>query len=150
MTVTSSAPTIRLAVAPALPAQRDAIIALWRAAGLTTAWNNPENDFVFAAGKANSDILAGALDGKIVASVMVGHDGHRGWLYYAGVDPDFQKLGFGAEIIAAGEAWLRARGVPKVMLMVRDTNTIVEDFYKRLDYETIPRIVMQKWLKPPV
>jgi ribosomal protein S18 acetylase RimI-like enzyme len=91
-------------------------------------------------------VIVGLVDDQVVASVMVGHDGHRGWLYYVAVDPNHRGSGFGAAIVEAGENWLRSRQVPKVMLLIRETNTKVEAFYKNIGYETIPRIIMQKWL----
>jgi ribosomal protein S18 acetylase RimI-like enzyme len=110
--------------------------------------NDPGEDFDFAVGRENSDVLLGVGEDRIVASVMVGHDGHRGWLYYVAVDPDYQKRGYGAAIVTAGERWLADRQVRKVMLLVRDTNTAVASFYESLKYEAVPRLVMQKWLAP--
>ena len=66
---------------------------------------------------------------------MVGHDGHRGWVYYVAVDPDLQRKDFGRAIMAAAEDWLRGQGVEKVMLMVRPDNTKVRAFYDRLGYD---------------
>lgn len=137
--------TIRAATA----GDRPAVTALWAATGLTTSYNDPGTDFDFALGKPASDVLVGVSDGGIVASVMVGHDGHRGWLYYVAVDPAAQKRGVGAAIVAAGEDWLRARGVAKVMLLVRETNKPVIGFYEGNGYEAIPRTIMQKWLTVP-
>ena len=143
----SAAADTKLRVAPAHSGQRDAIVQLWRDAGLTVPWNDPRADYDLAAGKPNSDVLVGLAGGRVVAALIVGHDGHRGWLYYVGVDPLEQKAGHGAAIVAAGEAWLTARGMPKAMLMVRDTNVAVEAFYHRIGYETVPRKVLQKWLR---
>jgi ribosomal protein S18 acetylase RimI-like enzyme len=123
-----------------------AVVALWRACGLTVAYNDPIRDFRFARGRASSDILLGETAGVLRASVMVGHDGHRGWMYYVSADPDARRAGFGRRIVEAGEDWLRERGVAKVMLMVRDTNTVAVPFYEKLGYENTPRIVMSKWL----
>lgn len=138
-----------LRVTPASSADREEIIRLWASAGLTTSYNDPGEDFDFAAGKPSSEVLVGRVDGKIAASVMVGYDGHRGWLYYVAVGPDFQKRGFGAAIVAEGERWLADQKVRKVLLLVRETNTSVVRFYEGLQYEAIPRVVMQKWLLPP-
>jgi GNAT superfamily N-acetyltransferase len=77
---------------------------------------------------------------------MVGHDGHRGWLYYVAVAPDLRGLGCGRAIVAAAEDWLRVRGIPKAQLMIRDTNTGVRDFYAGLGWNEAPRIVMERWL----
>jgi ribosomal protein S18 acetylase RimI-like enzyme len=137
-------------IRPAGEADEAATIALWRACGLVVSHNDPAADFRFARGKSNSDVLLGAdADGLIVASVMVGHDGHRGWLYYVAVSPAQRDQGLGAQILRAGEEWLEARGVPKVQLLVRETNSAVAAFYAKSGFETAPRILMQKWLKPP-
>ncbi len=77
---------------------------------------------------------------------MVGHDGHRGWVYYVAVDPDAQRQDFGRAIMAAAEDWLRARDVTKAMLMVRPDNKKVQAFYDRLGYETQERVIYAKWL----
>lgn len=123
---------------------------LWRACGLVVSYNDPEADFRFALAKPSSDILVAINDaGKIIGSIMVGHDGHRGWIYYVSVDPGYRRQGIGRQLVKAGEQWLTERGVVKVNLMVRETNTQVATFYERIGYEPMPRINMQKWLKQP-
>lgn len=136
----------RLSVRQASAGDRDAVVALWSKCGLTVPYNDPAADFDFANGKPNSTVLVGSVAGRMVAAVMVGHDGHRGWLYYVAVDPDQRRRGLGGAIVAAAEGWLRQRGVPKVMLLIRETNTQVADFYGEIGYEAAPRLVMQKWL----
>jgi len=127
----------------ALPEDEAAVVALWQACGLTVPYNDPAADFRFARGKPNSDILI--LEDRS-GSVMVGHDGHRGWLYYVAVTPDRRGTGLGRALVAAAEEWLKQRGVPKAHLMVRETNQAVAAFYQRLGYDLMPRINMQKWL----
>jgi ribosomal protein S18 acetylase RimI-like enzyme len=137
----------RLTIRSAAPDDEASIAALWQACGLVTSYNDPAEDFRFARGKSNSDVLVGVReDGKLVGCVMVGHDGHRGWIYYVAADPNYGKQGIGRRMTAAAEQWLKDRKVVKVMLLVRETNTQVVDFYKRLGFETIPRVIMQKWL----
>ncbi len=80
---------------------------------------------------------------------MVGHDGHRGWLYYVATHPAARGRGLGRRMVEAGEKWLRDHNVVKVQLLVRETNTAVVGFYDRLGYEVAPRVLMTKWLKPP-
>ncbi|WP_342641478.1 GNAT family acetyltransferase [Rhodoligotrophos ferricapiens] len=124
------------------------VIALWRAANLVTSYNDPSKDFHFARAKEGSDILVGLdAQGSIVGSVMVGHDGHRGWIYYLASDPSHRNQGIGRSMVAAAEQWLKDRGVVKLMLLVRETNTQVIDFYEHLGFEAIPRVIMQKWLQ---
>ncbi len=128
-------------------ADRATVIALWRACNLVVAGaNDPEADIDFCVGQPNSDILIGERDGVIVATAMVGHDGHRGWIYYLAVAPARQGGGVGRRMVQACEAWLKARGAPKSQLMIRETNVAVEAFYHRLGYRTIPRLVLQKVL----
>lgn len=135
-----------LAVLP-LPAGREQELAdLWTACSLVVSYNPPLDDIAFARAGQASEVLVGLLDDRIVASVLVGHDGHRGWLYYVAVSPDHQGEGLGARIVEAGEDWLRERGVRKVQLMVRPTNTKVLGFYEHLGYERSPVTVMQRWL----
>ncbi len=125
------------------------VTALWRACGLVVSYNDPASDYRFALAKQNSDILVGVIPGeKIIASAMVGHDGHRGWLYYVAVAPDHRSKGFGRAMVRAAEEWLATRGVAKAQLMVRETNTQVAAFYERVGFKTIPRTVMEKWLRP--
>lgn len=80
---------------------------------------------------------------------MVGHHGHRGWLYYLAAAPRAKRTGIGRAMVAAGEDWLKQRKVCEVQLMVRPTNTDVVSFYDHLGYEDIPRVLMSKWLDEP-
>ncbi|WP_084507616.1 GNAT family acetyltransferase [Geminicoccus roseus] len=142
-----STPPPGLTVRPATAADEPHVIALWRACGLVTSYNDPSGDFRFARAKAGSDVLVGlGADRMVVGSVMVGHDGHRGWIYYLAANPGHRGQGVGRSMVEAAEHWLKGRGVPKVMLLVRETNMQVVGFYRHLGFEEVPRVVMQKWL----
>lgn len=123
-----------------------AVAALWARCGLTRPWNDPEADIAFARSVPGAGVLVGRVGNAIVASAMVGHDGHRGTVYYVSVDPDARGDGLGREIMAAAEDWLKARGVWKLNLMVRSDNAEVIDFYQALGYETEERVNLSKWL----
>ena len=82
----------------------------------------------------------------MIGSVMVGHDGHRGWVYYLAADPVQRRAGIGRALMRAAEDWLKARGVRKLELMVRSSNSAVLEFYGRIGYETEPVVVMSRWL----
>jgi ribosomal protein S18 acetylase RimI-like enzyme len=123
------------------------VVALWRAAGLlTNPLNDPARDIRFCRESRHGEVLVGEDDGRVVAAVMVGHDGHRGWLWYLGVSPQLQGHGLGRAMTKAAEAWLAARGVPKVELLVRDSNTRAVGFYQRLGYVQEPRALLAKRL----
>jgi GNAT superfamily N-acetyltransferase len=122
---------------------------LWTVCGLVTAWNPPQDDIDRLRRVGHGTLLVGCEpDGRIVASVMVGHEGHRGWLYYLAVDPDRRGRSHGRRMVAAAEAWLVAQGLGKAMLMVRATNSGIEAFYRRLGYTLSPVNVWQRWLEP--
>ncbi|HEX7883670.1 MAG TPA: GNAT family acetyltransferase [Afipia sp.] len=142
----SRVPKNNLAIAAAEDADIPAIVALWERCELTRPWNEPQADIARARGKANSEILVGRDAQTIVATVMVGHDGHRGWTYYVAVDPDKHKQGYGRAIMTAAENWLRDRGVEKLQLLVRADNTRVQTFYETLNYDQQERVVYAKWL----
>lgn len=135
-----------LAIAPIADADVAAVAALWQRCGLTRPWNDPTDDIAFARRGPNSAVLVGRRDGSIVATVMVGHDGHRGWFYYLGVDPDVQGRGFGRAMTHAAEAWLTTRGIAKAQLMVRAGNDRVRAFYEALGYGEQQRVIFAKWL----
>lgn len=122
------------------------VIQLWRRAGLVREWNDPSDDIALARKDSNSTILLGRDSGALVASVLVGHDGHRGWVYYVSVDPDHRFKGYGRDIMTAAEDWLRARSIAKLQLMVRGENAKVHAFYESLGYYDQKRVTFAKWL----
>jgi ribosomal protein S18 acetylase RimI-like enzyme len=142
--VTDPAPA--LTIAAVADADIGAVIALWQRSGLTRPWNDPAADIALARSGPNAAVLVGRDDSGIVASVLVGHDGHRGWVYYVAVDPDCRHKGYGRGIMDAAEGWLRTRGIEKMQLMVRPDNSQVHAFYRSLGYVEQPRIVFAKWL----
>ncbi len=140
------APKSNLAVAVAEDADIPAIVALWDRCELTRPWNEPHADIARARQGPSSALLVGRDRQTIVATVMVGHDGHRGNVYYVAVDPAHRKAGHGRAIIGAAENWLRERGIEKLQLMVRPGNTHAQAFYETLDYEEQERVIYAKWL----
>ena len=146
MTETATRPASNLAFAPATDADAKDVIALWQKCDLTREWNDPAADFKRALKGPDSAVLIGR-DGKtVIASVMVGHDGHRGCVYYVSVHPDHRKKGHGRALMTAAEGWLRECGIEKLNLMVRAGNTHAQAFYETLDYDEQERLVYAKWL----
>lgn len=126
----------------------DAVIALWHASGVARAWNDPAIDIAFARRGPHSTILVTEMKGHIVASAMVGEDGHRGWVYYVAAAPEYQGTGLGKGVMAAAENWLKERGVWKVQLLVREGNGSVRQFYEHLGYQDTHSICFQKIIGP--
>jgi ribosomal protein S18 acetylase RimI-like enzyme len=119
-------------------------VALWHAEGLTRPWNDPGQDFARAVAGPASAVLGGFEADRLVATAMVGHDGHRGWIYYLAVAGDRRRSGLGRALTRAREAWLAERGVPKVNLMIRGTNADTIAFYEALGYSHDDVVVMSK------
>ena len=131
----------------ATAADEEAVAALWRDAGLTRPWNDPHADFARAVtGPASAVLVARGAD-AIDGSVMVGCDGHRGWVYYLAVRPRQRGAGLGRALMAAAEDWLRARGAPKIQLMVRDDNDAALGFYEALGFERQKVVTLGRFLK---
>jgi ribosomal protein S18 acetylase RimI-like enzyme len=142
--LTESSPS--LSIAAIEDADIADVIALWQRCGLTRPWNDPAADIALARKGENATMLVGRDDSGIVASVLVGHDGHRGWVYYVAVDPDCRHKGYGRVIMDAAEDWLRMRGIEKLQLMVRPDNSQVQAFYQSLGYFEQKRVIYAKWL----
>jgi ribosomal protein S18 acetylase RimI-like enzyme len=127
------------------------VVALWHACGLLRPWNEPNDDIALCRRTASSELfvgLAGDNDDaiKLVATVMTGSDGHRGWMYYLAVDPTLRHKGFGRAMVRHAENWLAALGIRKVELMIRDDNEAVRSFYDTIGYAVEPRVIMSRWL----
>jgi ribosomal protein S18 acetylase RimI-like enzyme len=140
----AAAPTIR----PIEDRDVAAVIALWHAAGVTRPWNDPSYDIAFARRGPHSTILVAEAAGAVAATVMVGEDGHRGWVYYLATAPERRHHGLGRSIMQAAEAWLTARGIWKLNLLIRDDNIAVREFYEHLGYSRSATVCLQKVLKP--
>ncbi|MGO4785333.1 GNAT family acetyltransferase [Cryobacterium sp. W22_MBD10_FK3] len=128
------------------PADFDAVITLWEEAGLTRPRNPPATDLRRALDGSTSTVLGAFSDDRLVGTVMVGHDGHRGWVYYLAVTMTERGTGLGRRLMQAAEAWLVQRGAVKLQLMVRETNTAVIGFYDRLGFADADVRVLAKRL----
>jgi ribosomal protein S18 acetylase RimI-like enzyme len=111
-----------------------AVVALWERCGLTRPWNDPRKDIRRKTAVRPDLFLVGTLDGVVVASVMAGYEGHRGWINYLAVAPEHRGKGLGRAMMAEAERLLGEAGCPKVNLQVRSSNTKVIEFYRRLGY----------------
>jgi ribosomal protein S18 acetylase RimI-like enzyme len=135
-----------LAITAIEDADVTSVVSLWERCGLTRPWNDPVADIALARKGPNSTILLGREDEKVVASAMVGHDGHRGWVYYVATDPDRRGQGLGRAIMNAAEDWLRQAGIAKLQLLVRQDNAKASAFYETIGYDEAAVTVFAKWL----
>jgi ribosomal protein S18 acetylase RimI-like enzyme len=137
-----------LCIRPFDEADTETIVALWGDCGLTRPWNDPHKDIARKLQVQRELFLVGERDGAVVASVMAGYEGHRGWVYYLAVAPQHRGRGFARELMQHVEAALLARGCPKISLLVRETNAPVLAFYRRLGYAQDASVPLGKRLIP--
>jgi len=125
----------KLVIRPFQTVDQKAVIDLWQACNLTRPWNNPQLDIARKL-KVNPELLlVGTINGKIVATVMAGYEGHRGSVNYLGVHPDFRRKGYGKEMMQAVRDKLLAMGCPKINLNVRIGNNEALRFYEAIGFK---------------
>jgi len=135
------------------PFKRDdqtAVIELWRACALVVPWNDPAKDIARKM-KVDADLfLVGESDGEIVATVMGGYEGHRGWINYLAISPQHQRKGYGRKIMEFVERQIQLKGCPKINLQIRGTNTQATAFYQAIGYDIENAIGLGKRLEPDI
>ena len=133
-------------IRPYADADQDQVVALWQICELTRPWNDPVKDIARKQQVRPEWFLVGELDGQVIASVMFGYEGHRGWMNYLAVAPQYQSKGYAHSLIETGEALLLAAGCPKISLQVRSSNARVIAFYQSLGYAQDDAISLGKRL----
>jgi len=136
-----------LLIRPFKEGDEEALVSLWNMCKLTVPWNNPYKDIARKLKVQAELFLVGYLEDKLIASVMAGYDGHRGWINYFAVHPDFQARGYGKQLMDNVENGLRELGCPKINLQIREGNDKVFTYYQKLGFVEEKRINMGKRLE---
>lgn len=126
----------------------ESVVALWRDCHLTVPWNDPYKDIARKLEVGADLFLVGTLNDVVIASVMGGYEGHRGWINYLAVHPTQQRKGFASQLVQAVEQSLLTLGCPKLNLQVRQGNNAVQAFYESLGYSDDNAMSMGKRLIP--
>ena len=126
---------------------QEAVVDLWRECGLVVPWNDTEKDIQRKLRIQGEMFLVGLLGPELVATVMAGYEGHRGWINYLAVATDCQKRGLGRRLMDEAEARLREIGCPKINLQVRGSNSDAVEFYKNIGYSVDDVVSMGKRLE---
>ena len=134
-------------IRPYQDSDQEAVIQLWIDCGLVAPQNNPIRDIERKRAVSPEWFLIGLENDKIVASCMVGYEGHRGWINYLAVSPGQQKKGFAKELMTEAERLLREAGCPKINLQIRSTNSEVIAFYHGIGFTIDPVVSMGKRLE---
>ena len=123
-----------------------AMVQLWQDCGLVVPWNDPVKNIHRKLRVQRDMFLVGLLGSRLVAAVMAGYEGHRGWINYLAVSPDCRESGYGRRLMEEAEARLRALGCPKINLQIRSSNADVIEFYKRIGFSMDDVVSMGKRL----
>ena len=110
------------------------VLYLWKECGLLFPGNDPVRDIELKVSFQPDLFLVGEAEGRIAATLMAGYDGHRGWLNYLGVLPEYRGSGYASQMVLHATALLRELGCPKVNLQVRNSNMGVIEFYKKIGF----------------
>ena len=70
--------------------------------------------------------------GAIVASVLCGHDGRRGYMYRLAVSPDYRSQGVAKDMVRRCLAGLKAAGIVRCLLLVQEDNEGARLFWEKL------------------
>ena len=133
-----------LLIRPFKESDEEALVSLWNICKLTVPWNSPYKDIARKLKVQAELFLVGYLEDKLIASVMAGYDGHRGYINYFAVHPDFQAMGYGKQLMDNFENKLRELGCPKINLQIREVNDKVFSYYQKLGFVEEKRINMGK------
>jgi ribosomal protein S18 acetylase RimI-like enzyme len=125
----------------------ETVVSLWRRCGLVRPQNDPHKDIHRKLAVRPDLLLVGVVDRRIVACVMAGYEGHRGWLNYLAVDPEHRRRGLARALVQEAERLLRLAGCPKINLQVRSSNHDAVEFYQRIGYSTDDVLSMGKRLE---
>lgn len=121
-------------IRPCLEADRAAVVRVWRACGLCHPTNDPNKDIDRKVAHSPEGLLVAEAGGLVIGTVMVGYDGHRGWINFLGVLPEWRRRGVGAALLERAEVLLREMDCPKINLQVRSSNLEVITFYEARGY----------------
>ena len=124
----------------------DAVIKLWQSCELVRPWNDPQKDIDRKMTDRNGVFWVGRIDGEVMASIMIGYDGHRGSINFLAVDPNYARTGYGKILMAEAERFLLSVGCPKINFCVRTDNDKVVKFYHQLGYAVKPVHLLGKRL----
>ena len=123
------------------------VVSLWQLCELTVPWNNPYKDIARKLKVQPELFLVGMLHSLLIATVMGGYDGHRGWINYLAVHPNFQGQGYAQQVMENVESKLRKRGCSKINLQIRIGNARVMAFYQKLGFTDDQALSMGKRLE---
>ena len=126
-----------ITIRPFSTTDTDAVISLWKQCNLVSPKNDPVEDIrLKMEWQPEFFLIAENENSTIVGSIMAGYEGHRGWINYLGVVPEYRKKGIATKLMEAAEKKLKTHGCPKINLQVRTSNSDVLVFYEKIGFKS--------------
>jgi len=124
----------------------DIIIGLWRKAGISVGSTDSENEIKKMLTLNPNLFLIGKVNNKVIAVVMGGFDGRRGYVHHLAVDPLHQKKGYGKMMMHDLISEFHRIGVHKIHLFIERQNQAVVDFYSNLGWQMRDDLIMMSFI----
>ena len=114
----------------------DEVFALWtkiRGFGIRSIDDSKEGIEMFLKRNPSTSVVA-EEDGKVVGSILCGHDGRRGCLYHVCVDEAHRRKGIGKAMVVRAMEALRAEKINKVTLIAFTDNDLGNAFWNTIGW----------------
>lgn len=114
----------------------DGVYRLWkkiRGFGLRSVDDSREGVARFLKRNPTTSVVA-EEGGRIVGSILCGHDGRRGCLYHVCVDADFRRQGIGKAMVVRTMETLKAEEINKVSLIAFTENDVGNAFWNTIGW----------------
>jgi GNAT superfamily N-acetyltransferase len=121
----------------------DDILRIWSDAGLPYKHQGRDSRERVAAeiGRTDTAFFGWFEDGRMLAVGLATYDGRKGWINRVAVDPDRRGEGFGGEIIAACEQFLRECGAEVIGALIEEVNSPSVSLFQKYGYSCLKEIL---------
>jgi len=124
----------------------DDVVQLWNKAGISVGSSDSKKEIERMLERNPNLFLIGKIEENVIAVVMGGFDGRRGYVHHLAVDPIYQKKGYGKKLVEDLIGKFRRIGVHKIHLFIEKQNQGVVDFYSNLGWQMRNNLIMMSYI----
>lgn len=121
----------------------DSVYALWLSCpgmGLNNLDDSREGITKYLARNPDTCFVA-VEDGRIIGSILTGHDGRRGYISHTAVSPSHQRQGIGKQLVEVALDALKQQDINKVNLVVFARNEKGNAFWEKMGFTQRPDLI---------
>lgn len=121
----------------------DSVYALWLSCpgmGLNNLDDSREGITKYLARNPDTCFVA-VEDGRIIVSILTGHDGRRGYISHTAVSPSHQRQGIGKQLVEVALDALKRQDINKVNLVVFARNEKGNAFWEKMGFTQRPDLI---------